>query len=628
MRFIIFLFCVYTLPASSQSYSIALLPDSLLKNADAVLRVDETKIVIHSIGSATVTTRYAYTILNEAGNRFAEYHVLYDNFERLENASGRLYDAFGKQIKSVKKKDMEDEAYDDNFSLAQDGRVKKHNFYCKNYPYTVEYEEEKDYNGVYEFPSWRPLSTYNCSVQNSNCIVEMPVDYNLRYKLVNGAAAPAITTGKVKTMRWQAANIRAVEYEVMQPPVSRLVPAVLLGPDDFEYGGYRGNLSTWDSYSKYYATLYQGRDVLPDNIRSEVHKLTDGIQDRNEKIKLLYSFLQQNTHYISIQLGIGGLQPFDAKFVAEKKYGDCKALSNYMVSMLKEAGIKAYPAIIYGGKNFPFVYDDFPKHYFNHVITCVPGEKDTVWLECTSQTESPGYAGTFTGNRKALLVSDRGGHLVNTPHYTVNDNLQLRKIVAVIDEEGNLTAESFTKSTGIQQETQHNLLHNANPGQREKYLNRVLNLPTYKVEKSDYTEVKGAIPVMQEVLKISSPNYASVTGKRLFILPNLFNKESRLPENKNRRFDIELKDGYRDIDSIFITLPAGYTVESLPKNVSIKNKFGSYDIIFKVNGNVIEMIRTREEVEASFPASEYAALVEYYDTIAKADRSKIVMVKN
>lgn len=629
MRYIFFLILFYSVSAAGQSYSVALLPDSLVKKADVVLRLDETKITIHSIASATVKRKYAFTILNESGNRFAQYHAFYDSFEKLEEAQGRLYDASGKQIKSVKKKDMQDEAYDDHFSLALDSRIKHHNFYWKNYPYTVEYEEEVEYKGIYEFPTWRPLDTYNCAVQSSSCTVEMPVAYTLRYKLVNGAAAPVTTVqDKVKILNWQTGGLKAIEYEPMQPAISSLMPAVLLGPDDFEYGGYKGNLSSWENYSKYYAALYKGRDVLPATIKAQVHSLTDELKSPFEKIQALYNFLQQNTHYISIQLGIGGLQPFDATFVAEKKYGDCKALSNYMVAMLKEAGMKAYPAVIYGGKSFPYVYEDFPKHYFNHVITCVPLDKDTVWLECTSQTESAGYTGSFTGNRKALLVSEEGGTLVRTPHYTINDNLQLRKITATIDEQGNLKAESFTRTTGIQQEQQHSLLNDANAEEREKYLNRTLNLPTYKVEQSRYKEVKAVIPAMEEQLTISSLNYASVTGKRLFVQPNLFNKESKLPENKSRRFDIELRNGYRDIDSVFITLPAGYSVESLPNNIHLKNKFGSYDIAFAVKNNVIEMVRVREGGEGRFPASEYGSLVEYYDAIAKADRSKIVMVKN
>ena len=618
-----------TLTASAQNYSVALLPDSLIKHADAVLRLEETKIIIHSVGSATVQHKYAYTILNEAGNSFAQYRQLYDNFEKLSEASGKLYDAFGKQIKSVKKKDMEDVAYNDNMSLALDSRIKRHNFYYKNYPYTIEYEEEQEYNGVYEFPTWCPLDDYNCSVQNSSYIIDMPFDYKLRYKLVNGAKEPAVTENKKsKILTWQAANIKAIEHEPMQPPVSRIFPTVLTGPDDFEYGGYKGNLSTWDNYGKYYTALYKDRDILPADIKDTVHKLTDGIQNRDEKIKALYNFLQQNTHYVSIQLGIGGLQPFDATYVAEKKYGDCKALSNYMVSILREAGIKAYPAVIYGGENFPYVYEDFPKHYFNHVITCVPADKDTIWLECTEHDKSAGYAGTFTGNRKALLVKEDGGQLVNTPHYSLNDNLQIRKITASINESGDLIAESFTHFTGIQQETQHWLFHDVNQERREKYLNRVLNLPTYQVDKSEYSEMKGIIPAMNVTLKISSPNYASVTGKRLFVAPNLFNKASKLPENKERHFDIVFKTAWKDVDSVFITLPSGYAVESLPKNVSLKNKFGSYDINFKVKDNAIEMTRTREQPEAIFPASDYDQLFEYFDAVSKADRSKIVMVKN
>ena len=347
--FIIQFFIAIT--AAAQNYSVALIPDSLFKKATMVQRLEETKIIIHSIKSATVKHKYAYTILNESGNTFAGYHNLYDNFEKLSDVSGKLFDASGKQIKSVKKKEMDDVAYNDNFSLAGDGRVKSHNFYYKANPYTIEYEEEQEYNGIYEFPAWQPIDGYDYAVQSSSYIIEMPADYKLRYKLINAAKEPVVTEkNNTKTLTWQAGNIQAIEYEIFQPPLSRLTPMVLAGPDDFEYGGYKGNLSTWNNYAKYYAALYKGRDVLPDNIKLEIHRLADALPGRDEKITALYNFLQQNTHYISIQLGIGGLQPFEAKFVSEKKYGDCKALSNYMVSILKEAGIKAYTAIIFGVK--------------------------------------------------------------------------------------------------------------------------------------------------------------------------------------------------------------------------------------------------------------------------------------
>jgi hypothetical protein len=626
---LILLQIVIAVNAAAQNYSVALIPDSLLKHADMVQRADEMRIVIHSIKSATVYHKYAYTILNEKANDDAAFAELYDDFQRLSEASGTLFDAMGKKLKSVKKRDMQDRAYDDNFSLATDGRIKSHNFYYKIYPYTIEYEVEQEYNGVYEFPAWSPLDDFDCSVQKSSFTIEMPLDYKLRYKLVNGAKEPIVkNSDKIKTLQWEANNLMAMEYEPYQPPLSRLLPMVLVGPDDFEYGGYKGNLSSWDNYGKYYAALYKGRDVLPENIKATVHKLVDGLSTQQQKVEVLYSYMQQNTHYISIQLGIGGLQPFEATFVAEKKYGDCKALSNYMVALLKEAGIKANTVVIYGGKSAPTVYDDFPRHYFNHVVACVPTSKDTTWLECTSQTESAGYAGTFTGNRKALLIKDDGGELVNTPVYKANDNLQVRSIQAQIDEQGNLTANVATHFTGVQQELQHSLLHNANQEEREKYLNQALGLPTYKIEKIEYKETKKALPEMYELLKIISPNYATVTGRRMFIVPNLFNKEDKLPVNEKRHLAIVFKSSYIDIDSIVIAIPQGYTVESLPKDVVLKTKFGSYSIGFKVKDAVINLIRERRQDEGSFAATDYTALVEFFDSMAKADRSKMVLVKN
>ena len=616
--------------ANAQEYNVLLIPDSISKNADAVLRNEEYYVLVKDVDKVVIKHKYAITIFNENGDDYAEYSNLYDPKQPLSDIDGNLYDAFGKKLKNVKRKDIQDAPLQDGFSLMTDSRIKSHNFYWKTYPYTVEYEDERELNETYQIPSWRPVQGLHFGVQSSKYTIETPQNFKIRYKQINYTDQPQLVNNRTQSISWSIKNFKGLNYEPFQPSFSKLVPSVLLAPSDFFYAGYKGNMSSWNEIGKFQLALNKDRDILPDNVKQDVHKLTDGLTSREDKVKALYQYLQNNTRYISIQLGIGGLQPFDAKYVAEKKYGDCKALSNYMVALLKEVNIPAHFVEIKAGENVAsdYLVEDFPADYFNHIVCCVPNGKDSIWLECTSQTKAAGFMGSFTGNRKALLIANDGGHVVSTPVYKPTDNLQLRKVEATIDAEGNLNADVHTTFTGEQEELQHSLMYEANKEQREKYLNKAINLPTYKVEKNDYTEEKNRIPLIHENLDITSPNYAAITGKRLFVKPNLFNKSgTKLSKDSVRHYDIAIRSSYKDIDTVIIKVPAGYALEGLPKDVAMESKFGKYSISFKVVDNTITMLRSSEVSATTLPATDYQDVVKYYDAMYKADYSQIVFVK-
>jgi hypothetical protein len=620
---------VLPLSIHAQSYDVSLIPDSLKENANVIKRFEEIKVSIKSPSRAVVNRKYVLTIMNEEGQRYAFYSNSYSKLFSLQSIDGTLYDAAGKELKSVKKKDIMDVSYDDDMSLMTDNRLKRHIFYYSTFPYTIQYEDEMEYEGTFFLPDWSPVPNEKFAVQSSVFTVNVPEGYNLRYKFFNLPAPVVTDANKMITYQWSLKNMKGFRQEVLQPGWDEVTPTVYLAPTEFEFGGYKGNMSSWSELGKYLNSLYTGRDQLPEKIKADIHALTDGVADTKEKIRLVYEYMQKNTRYISIQLGIGGWQPFEASFVATKGYGDCKALSNYTVSMLKEAGVKANPVVIQSGKGERGLWEDFPAPYFNHVVMCVPGDKDTTWLECTNQTISAGYMGSHTGNRKALMLAQDGGYVVSTPRYGAQTNLQLRKVNATIDAEGNLQAEVNTHFTGEQQELQHSLIHEATKEQREKYLNRVISLPTYKVVTSEYKETKDLVPVVDETLNLAAPNYATITGKRLFVVPNLFNKNGdKLSLDNPRKFDIQFDYAYRDVDTVLLKVPAGYQPEAMSKDVQLKSKFGNYQVSTKFHDNQLEMIRVYEQNDGRFPSSDYPALVKFFEDIYKADRSRVVLVKS
>lgn len=611
-------------------YAVSKIPDSLLKNANAVLRLEETRYDVKNIKSYVVFYHYVITVLNENGDKWSRFSEWYDKLQTIKNVEGNLFDANGVQIKKMKWKDLQDLSGTDEISLADDNRVKVHSFYYKVYPYTIEYFEEVEHEGTFYFPMWLPQGGEMLSVQKSTMEFMCSADYKFRYKAFNYKEDPVLSNSKDKLVyTWSVSNLPAIVKEPFQPMLHEITPTVLFGANEFEMGGYIGDMSTWNGYGKFQNLLNEGRDILPLVVKQAVHQLTDSVSNPKNKIGLLYDMLQKNTRYISIQLGIGGYQPFDAAYVAAKGYGDCKALSNYMKALLKEAGIKSCYAIIRAGDNEKYITNDFPSHQFNHVILCVPLNNDTTWLECTNQNIPAGYMGNFTDDRYCLVVNEDGGALAHTPKYGVKDNLQARKIFARLDEENGLSIKTSAQYYNQQQEPYFWLIHQNSKDKLKEELNDMFDFATYEINSFKYTEEKSAHPLIKEELDIYAANYGVLTGKRLFIIPNIMSRtHTKLNADENRKYEVVLNDEYMEIDSVEIELPTGYTLESMPQAVSVKTQFGKYENQVKVTGNKILYYRSLEHYAGRFPAKDYVELVKFYETIYKADRNKVVLVKN
>lgn len=624
-----FLILNSTFAIGDEDYSILTISKDLLKNANGVYRNHTTRVEIEGLGKMRVTERYAVTILNEAGEDYAQFAEHYDKLSSIKNIDGKLYDAFGKKIRELKKNEVKDVSNISDISLFEDNRVKLHNFYYKVFPYTVEYECEVVYEGTLFIPPYFPQRGYAVSVEKSDYTVIIPSASTLVTKKVNFEKEPVMTTDKdKKNYRWEIQNLPAIQRESFSPSFSKVVPNIRLALAEFEFEGYKGSNSSWKEFGKFVYELKKNRDELPDAIKQQVRNLVAGLSSNEEKIKKLYEYLQANTRYISVQLGIGGLQPFDAKYVAGNRYGDCKALSNYMFALLKEAGISSLYTIIKAGDDEDDIFTDFSTTQFNHVILCVPNNKDTMWLECTDQYKSAGYMGDFTGNRHALLITEEGGVLVKTPQYSMNENLQLRKIKAELSDDATLNFKADTRYLAMQQDDLQGAFNRLAKDKWKERLQGGFDFSTYNINSFDYKELKGKIPGMNETLDITVFNYATITGKRLFIVPDIMTKSyRRLSVDSTRKFDIDLGFAYKDVDSVEIQLPAGYSQESVPQDVNISSKFANYKSSVLVKDGKIFYFRQVEYKGGVYPASDYAELVKFYEAIYKADRNRVVLIK-
>ena len=629
LLFAVAAFCWHISQAADIRYPVSAIPDSLLKNANVVKRMEQVQFEVARTDLSFYTQKYAITILNEKGDDYAGFAEEYDKLMKITSIEGVLYDGTGREIRRLKAKDVMDLSAVSNSSLMDDNRQKVHNFYYKVYPYTVEYEVVFQLNNTFYFPGWVPQPYSLLSVQQSSYMFVCPQDYEVRYRMFNYKGKPVESVDRQrKVYTWEIKNVPAIQSEYAGPRWHELTTMVRVAPTDFEIEGYKGKMNSWKDFGKFIYALKKDRDQLPDALKAKVQQLTAGLSTDREKAIALYHFLQQNTRYISIQLGLGGWQPFEASYVAEKGYGDCKALSNYMFSLLKAANIRSLYTLIKAGDRDYFLIEDFPSNQFNHVILCVPLQKDTLWLECTDQTKPAGYMGDFTGNRKALLVDEDGGVLVTTPRYSIQENLQLRQIQGTVSEEGTLQLKANTAYKAMQQDDLFMMISALSQDKVKEVLNSELAFSTYNINSFKYAPQKEAIPVVHEDLDITVQNFATISGKRMFLTPNVMNRSSfQLTPDSTRKYDIVMNFAYRDVDSATFEVPDGYVAESLPKDVTIRNSFGSYQASVKIEGRLLKYLRVREQFAGRYPAKDYAELVKYYDAINKADRARVVLKK-
>ncbi len=278
--------------------------------------------------------------------------------------------------------------------------------------------------------------------------------------------------------------------------------------------------------------------------------------------------MQDKTHYISVQVGIGGYQPFLASDVDKQNYGDCKALVNYTQALLKAVNIDSYYCVVQSGRQYKVsLQPDFPSmQQGDHVILCVPFKNDTTWADCTSQTIPFGYLGAFTDDRTVLAVTPNGGKLMHTPKYSADDNLKRRKADFVINEAGELSGSMITTFKGADYEYRDELI-NEPRSEQVKILQRIYPVNNLDVESFALKQDRSFDPVTTENLKLRARDYASLTDGKYYFMLNPVNRSygcGRPGELRNRLNSVYINRGYTDEDDVIYTIPAGYHLEKVP----------------------------------------------------------------
>ncbi|WP_346881052.1 DUF3857 domain-containing protein [uncultured Algibacter sp.] len=629
---VLVVFLITSLMFSQENlYSAFSIPLNLKENANAVIRMHDVKVDMKSFNEMHITEKKIITVLNSKGETHIDAYIHYDDNIKIKGLEVLVFNKQGTQIKKIKMHDFKDASAISGGTLYSDSRVKFLDYTPVSYPYTIELISKIVNNNTAFIKSFQPLNGYYLSVENSSYTIAYPKNVTIITKEKNFGDLELIKSETLGLYHYEVNHIKAVKKENYSPLFDDMVPKVMIASTEFALEGVSAHIENWDDFGKWmYHDLIKDTHDLPAKTVNTIQELVKDETNAIDKAKKVYQYVQDKTRYISVQVGIGGWKPFRASKVDKLGYGDCKALTNYTMSLLKAVNVESNYTVVFAGKSQRNMEKDFAAMQGNHVILNIPVENDEdIWLECTNQKLPFGFIGDFTDDRDVLVITPQGGKIKHTKKYLLNENEQIIKGKYSLSNQGTINVNVNIVSKGIQYDDKYWLETKTKRDldkqykKRWKYING-MSISNMKIE-NDKQNIK-----FNENVSFLAPNYSKIIGDRMLLTINALNRNSHIPNRyRDRKFPLLIKRGFKDIDEIEISLPKDYKLEGLPAKSNIESKFGNYSFEINVKDKNT-LVYKREFVikDGAFPKEDYNAFRDFYKKVSKLDNTKVVLIKN
>jgi hypothetical protein len=596
----------------------------LAGNAQEYVKLKDyhTIYTISSAKDVLIETEYSMTILSEKGNDFAIYRDHMNAFRNIRSVEIIIKDQNGKKVRRLSKIDGVQVGFNPNYEI-NDSKILVINPDYRSYPYTLEVKSVVKLNGFISLPVWNPQPYFHHSVENATLEIITKPEMQLKFREENISKDKNILNdGKNYRYKYAVNNLPSVDDNIRYKEFFERQPKVYVAPKKFELDNVKGSMESWLDFGDWFLGL-----------NSEPYKLTAGtklyidtlkIEDKHELIKALYQFMQDKTRYISIQLGIGGFKSLPTEEVEANGYGDCKALTTYMKNLLHYAGISSNYILVRAGKDVPKVIPEFPSNQFNHVFLGVPLDKDTLFLECTSQLNPAGYTGTFTDDRNVLWISRKSSSIIRSRIYDEKSNRLIVNADIEIDEKGNASINLTNRNEGIFFE--EIMLFKSAP---EDYVKRhnigKFSYGDFAISNFSYEQIKKNIPEFESKYSLKVNGLAQAVGDRLIMPVNLLN-----PVEKFIDFDEyfnygEIPRALTVSESIAVKLEENYWFSKIPDAINIETQYGSYSITHKIDEEKLLITREIKFNKGLYTGDGFKEFKEFIKQVGKAENQKIVL---
>ncbi len=450
-------------------------------------------------------------------------------------------------------------------------------------------------------------------------------------------------------------NVPAFKEESQMPPEDMVRPWMLLQGVNISFTGSNFNSFTfvvknpgnpssfWGAYGAERKPLIKFMLDEDKNITNTAKQVTDSAKNDDEKLKMLYDFVQKEIKNISFDTTLTEDERDDlpqiksVNDVLKKKQASAQFIDMLFGAMAHSLGLEARIAFL-ADRSEMFFDPNMTNEDFIH-----PGAI-AVKVNDKWKFYNPGLKflpeGMLAWNEEdvwALLVGEKQLEWVQTPLSNVDKTNTKRTANLRLLEDGTLEGDVGIEYTGQMAFTKRMESYDDSENKRQEDIISEIKsrMSTAEVSNVSISNLDNhRLPLIHKY-KIRVPNYAQKTGKRVFFQPGFFEHgvEPVFATN-DRKYDIYFNYPWSEDDEVIIKLPDGFSLDSAdsPAEVADPSKISLLRINIGIDqANNILVFKRKfyfgNNGNVLFKVGNYTPLKNLFDLFQTADKHTITLKK-
>jgi hypothetical protein len=229
---------------------------------------------------------------------------------------------------------------------------------------------------------------------------------------------------------------------------------------------------------------------------------------------------------------------------------------------------------------------------------------------------------------KALQLAKDGGTFISTPQPD-SRNAVLRRIARLKYQGGGLAGKvevEFREQLALTRRL--SAMHYDDAEQKKEIEDEVKSwLPGgTEVKLAKISDAKNEAQPLTLEFDVEVPAIASNVGSRILLPISVFQASNDNPfRHQNRVHPVYFDYPFQELDQVYVQIPEGFRVETLPTPQKQQPDFGYYDSVWQQEGNVVSVQRRFAILGLLFRKEMYPELRSFYEKVNTSDQESVVL---